>query len=110
VDLGKTHAGTSGNRHEETSLHWPLARGPIRGDLFRSYCDASFGIKLGKRSWRALFLGTATVSGLILLYPSLRNLLTRVALELSCRSRQMDQPGDIGRRARAKALDSGQSG
>ncbi len=54
---------------------WPLAPGLILGALLGSYFGASFGIKQGNRFLRLMFLGTAAVTGVILLYPTLRGLI-----------------------------------
>jgi uncharacterized membrane protein YfcA len=54
---------------------WPLAPGLILGALLGSYLGASFGIKRGNRFLRVMFLTTAAVTGAILLYPSLRDLV-----------------------------------
>lgn len=51
---------------------WPLAPGLIAGALLGSYLGASFGIKRGNRFLRVMFLGTAAVTGVILLWPTLR--------------------------------------
>lgn len=51
---------------------WPLAPGLIIGALLGSYLGASFGIKRGNRFLRIMFLGTAAMTGLILLWPTLR--------------------------------------
>lgn len=48
---------------------WPLAPGLVIGALLGSYFGASFGIKRGNRFLRMMFLGTAAVTGIILLYP-----------------------------------------
>ncbi|MGE5153013.1 MAG: sulfite exporter TauE/SafE family protein [Bdellovibrio bacteriovorus] len=48
---------------------WPLAPGLILGALLGSYAGASFGIRRGNRFLRVLFLGTAAVTGALLLYP-----------------------------------------
>jgi uncharacterized protein len=53
---------------------WPLAPGLILGALLGSYAGASFGIRRGNRFLRILFLGTAAVTGALLLYPWLRGL------------------------------------
>jgi uncharacterized membrane protein YfcA len=50
---------------------WPLAPGLILGALFGSYAGASFGIKKGNRFLRIMFLGTAAITGGLLLYPTL---------------------------------------
>lgn len=47
---------------------WPLAPGLIVGALLGSYLGASFGIKRGNRFLRYMFLGTAAVTGLVLLF------------------------------------------
>ena len=52
---------------------WPLAPGLILGVLLGSCFGASLGIKKGNRFLRAMFLGTAAVTGAILLYPWLRH-------------------------------------
>ena len=48
---------------------WPLAPGLIAGALLGSYLGASFGIRRGNRFLRIMFLGTAAVTGAILLWP-----------------------------------------
>jgi len=54
---------------------WPLAPGLILGALLGSYFGASFGIKRGNRFLRLMFLGTAATTGMILLFPWLRETL-----------------------------------
>ncbi len=54
---------------------WPLAPGLILGALLGSYLGASFGIKKGNRFLRIMFLGTAATTGVLLLYPWLRETL-----------------------------------
>lgn len=54
---------------------WPLAPGLILGALLGSYFGASFGIKRGNRFLRLMFLGTAATTGMILLFPWLREAL-----------------------------------
>jgi uncharacterized membrane protein YfcA len=49
--------------------------GLILGALLGSYAGASVGIKRGNRFLRMMFLGTAAVTGVILLYPWLRDLV-----------------------------------
>jgi len=49
---------------------WPLAPGLIAGALLGSYVGASVGIKRGNRFLRVMFLGTAAVTGLLLLWPT----------------------------------------
>lgn len=54
---------------------WPLAPGLILGALLGSYFGASLGIKKGNRFLRIMFLGTAATTGVLLLYPWLRQTL-----------------------------------
>lgn len=54
---------------------WPLAPGLILGALLGSYAGASFGIRRGNRFLRVMFLGTAAVTGALLLAPWVRALL-----------------------------------
>jgi hypothetical protein len=54
---------------------WPLAPGLILGALLGSYAGASVGIKRGNRFLRMMFLATAAVTGAILLYPWVRELV-----------------------------------
>lgn len=54
---------------------WPLAPGLILGALLGSYLGASLAIRKGNRFLRIMFLGTAATTGLILLYPWLRQAL-----------------------------------
>jgi uncharacterized membrane protein YfcA len=49
---------------------WPLAPGLILGAVLGSYLGASVGIRKGNRFLRIMFLGTATVTGVILLFPA----------------------------------------
>jgi uncharacterized membrane protein YfcA len=56
---------------------WPLAPGLILGALLGSYAGASVGIKRGNRFLRVMFLGTAAVTGVLLLYPWIRDLTIR---------------------------------
>jgi uncharacterized membrane protein YfcA len=51
---------------------WPLAPGLILGALLGSYLGASVGIAKGNRFLRTMFLGTAVVTGVILLLPTIR--------------------------------------
>lgn len=53
---------------------WPLAPGLVLGALLGSYAGASVGIKRGNRFLRVMFLGTAAVTGAILLSPWIRAL------------------------------------
>jgi len=53
---------------------WPLAPGLIAGALLGSYLGASFGIRRGNRFLRIMFLGTAAVTGALLLWPWLHGL------------------------------------
>jgi hypothetical protein len=55
---------------------WPLAPGLIAGALLGSYLGASFGIKRGNRFLRIMFLGTAAVTGALLLWPTVKAWLT----------------------------------
>jgi hypothetical protein len=55
---------------------WPLAPGLILGALLGSYAGASVGIKKGNRFLRIMFLGTAAVTGVLLLYPSVRGVFS----------------------------------
>ena len=50
---------------------WPLAPGLILGAILGSYLGASVGIRKGNRFLRMMFLGTASVTGVILLAPTL---------------------------------------
>lgn len=50
---------------------WPLAPGLIAGALLGSYAGAALGIRKGNRFLRAMFLGTASLTGVVLLYPTL---------------------------------------
>ncbi|WP_058553620.1 sulfite exporter TauE/SafE family protein [Thiohalocapsa sp. ML1] len=54
---------------------WPLAPGLIAGALLGSYFGASFGIKRGNRFLRIMFLGTAAVTGVLLLWPTVQGWL-----------------------------------
>jgi len=56
--------------HSVTFKGWYIA-----GALLGSYLGASFGIRRGNRFLRIMFLGTAAVTGAILLWPWLRALL-----------------------------------
>jgi uncharacterized membrane protein YfcA len=55
---------------------WPLAPGLILGALLGSYAGASVGIKKGNRFLRIMFLGTAAVTGVLLLYPTVRGVFS----------------------------------
>ena len=55
---------------------WPLAPGLVAGALLGSYWGASFGIKRGNRFLRIMFLGTAAVTGALLLWPTVKAWLT----------------------------------
>jgi uncharacterized protein len=53
----------------------PCSPGLIAGAPLGSYFGASFGIKRGNRFLRVMFLGTAAVTGVLLLWPTLRGWL-----------------------------------
>ena len=46
---------------------WSLAPGLVGGAILGSYCGASFGIKKGNTFLRAVFLGSAALTGVLLL-------------------------------------------
>ena len=53
---------------------WSLAPGMIIGAILGSYVGAHVGIKKGNKLLRSMFLGTATITGFLLLWPALLNM------------------------------------
>lgn len=51
---------------------WGIAPGLVVGAILGSYAGASLGIKKGNRFLRLMFLGTASVTGFLLLFPTLK--------------------------------------
>ncbi len=54
---------------------WSLAPGMIIGAILGSYLGAHVGIKKGNKFLRIMFLGTATITGILLLLPALKRLI-----------------------------------